>query len=98
MNRKSAAAWTLCVVPVVAAGFFYARNHRVFRRALEGLQRATRAIDASLAEIQAMRDKQPDRDDAAVVERARREFKDIDFVAFAEYLQLEWEQSKQQEQ
>lgn len=45
-----------------------------------------------------MRDKQPDRDDAAVVERARREFKDIDFVAFAEYLQLEWEQSKQQEQ
>lgn len=95
MNRKSAAAWTLYVVPVVAAGFFYARNHRVFRRALERLQRATRAIDASLAE---MRDKQPDRDDAAVVERARREFKDIDFVAFAEYLQLEREQSKQQEQ
>ena len=94
MNRKSAIAWALCVIPVVAAGFFYARNHRVFRRALEGLQRATRAIDASLAEIQAMRDKQPDRDDAAVVERARREFKDIDFVAFAEYLQLEREQSK----
>lgn len=94
MTRLSAAAWTVCTVPVVVAGLICARRHHGFRRPLEKLQRATRAIDANLAEIQKLREERPRQSDENVAELTRQEFADIDFAALAERLSLKPEPTK----
>lgn len=50
--------------------------------------RAMRTIDGNLAEIRRLRDDQAQLDDAAVIERARRELNPVELAAVAERLQL----------
>lgn len=52
------------------------------------VSRALHTIDSNLAEIRRLRDDRPERDDAAVAERARREFNPVELAAIAERLQL----------
>lgn len=94
MNRVSTTAWVLCVAPVVVAGILYAHRHSRFRRLLEKMQHATRAIDANMAEIQRLREDQSRRSDADLARRVRREFENIDLAALAAYLNLDAESPK----
>lgn len=52
------------------------------------VSRALNTIDKNLTEIRRLRDDRPKRDDAAVAERARREFNPVELAAIAERLQL----------